>query len=106
MINPQFYNDYDLVHQYLGGKIAHFPIKSKSVVISTYNYTLKEGENLYTLAAKVFGDNLQNMWTYIADCNPPRHPDDWTMGDVVKLPRVIIRDSETNDFFNKLKRWQ
>lgn len=106
MINSQFYNSFDLVHQYLGGKISHYPVKDKSIVKSTYDYILKDNENLYTLAAKIFGDNLQYMWTYIADCNPPRHPDDWNTGDIVKLPLVVIRDSETNEFFNKLKRWE
>lgn len=103
MINTYFYSNNNLVHQYLDGKVAHYPIKDRSVVLSTYKYVLKEGENFYTIAAEIFGNDAQEDWTYLADCNPIRHPDDWQAGDVVNLPLEIINDSDTLEVFNRIK---
>ena len=71
MINSNFYNKRNLITQFLGGKIQHYPIKDASVTLEWYNYSLKVDETLYTIAAKIFGQNLEYMWTYIADNNPP-----------------------------------
>lgn len=95
MISPNFYNKKNLIVQFLGGKVSHYPVKDPSITIEWYEYIVKKGENLYTIAAKIFGKNLEYLWTYIADNNPPRQPDEWEVGDVLKLPKVIIRDSDT-----------
>lgn len=95
MISPNFYTKRNLVEQFLGGKVPHYPVKDASVALEWYDYLIKANETLYTIAARIFGDNLEYMWTYIADNNPPRMPDDWHVGDVVRLPRIIIRDSDT-----------
>lgn len=94
MISPSFYNKKNLVTQFLGGKVAHYPIKDASVTLEWYEYVLKVDENLYTVAAKIFGDDLEYLWTYIADNNPPRLPDAWNPGDIIRLPKIIIRDSD------------
>ena len=72
MISPNFYNTKNLVSQFLGGKVLHYPVKDKSITYEWYNYVIKAHENLYTIAARIFGDGLEYMWTYIADNNPPR----------------------------------
>lgn len=95
MINSAFYNKKNLIAQYLGGKVNHYPIKDKSVTLEWYDYVLKANETIYTVAERIFGDTLDYMWTYIADNNPPIHPDDWRAGDTIRLPKVIIRDSDT-----------
>jgi hypothetical protein len=95
MISPSFYNKENLVRQFLNGKVPHYPVKDPSVTMEWYEYTVKYGENLYTIAERIFGKNLEYMWTYIADNNPPRLPDDWQLGDIVRLPKIIIRDSDT-----------
>lgn len=95
MINSAFYNKKNLIAQYLGGKVNHYPIKDKSVTLEWYDYILKANETIYTVAERIFGDTLDYMWTYIADNNPPIHPDDWRAGDTIRLPKVIIRDSDT-----------
>lgn len=95
MINGTFYNKRNLVMQYLGGKAPHYAIKDPSVTLEWYDYVIKANENIYTIAAKIFGDGLEYMWTYIADNNPPRFPDDWNPGDFIRLPKIIIRDSDT-----------
>lgn len=95
MISPNFYNKKRLVTTLLGGKVQHYPVKNASITIEWYDYIVRVHENLYTIASKVFGDNLEYMWTYIADNNPPRLPDDWHTGDIVRLPKIIIRDSDT-----------
>lgn len=95
MISPNFYNKKGLTAQFLGGKISHFPIKDPSVTLEWYEYVIKANETLYTIAQRVFGKNLEYMWTLIADNNPPRHPDEWSAGDIIRLPKIIIRDSDT-----------
>ena len=96
MINNGFYNYHNLTEEYLGGKVQHYPIKDASVTLEWYEYVVKAGETLYSIAAKVFGSTMMQNWTYIADNNPPRNPDDWRMGDVLRLPKVIIRDTIVN----------
>lgn len=95
MINSTFYNKKNTVAYFLGGKASHFAVKDPSVTLQWYDYVVKANENLYTIAARLFGDGLEYMWTYIADNNPPRMPDDWNPGDILKLPKIIIRDSDT-----------
>lgn len=95
MISQVFYNDKNLISQFLGGKVLHYPIKDPSITVEWYDYVIKRGETLYSIASKLFGKNLEYMWTYIADNNPPRLPDDWNAGDIIKLPKIIIRDSDT-----------
>ena len=96
MINNGFYNYHNLKEEYLGGKVQHYPIKDASVTLEWYEYVVKAGETLYSIAAKVFGSTMMQNWAYIADNNPPRNPDDWRMGDVLRLPKVIIRDTIVN----------
>ena len=95
MISPNFYTNGNLVTQYLGGKVLHFPIKDKSITVEWYDYKVKANEDLYIIASRIFGENMEHLWTYIADNNPTKMPDDWKMGDVLRLPKVIIRDSDT-----------
>lgn len=101
MISPVFYSKKNLVAQFLGGKVKHYPIKDPSITIEWYDYVVKTNENLYSIASRVFGRDLTYMWTYIADNNPPRFPDDWNPGDIIRLPKIIIRDSDTIKTFNK-----
>lgn len=95
MISSTFYNKKNLISQFLGGKVQHYPVKDPSVTVEWYEYIIKANETLYTIAERIFGKNLEYMWTYIADNNPPRLPDDWHSGDIVKLPKIIVRDSDT-----------
>lgn len=95
MISSAFYNKKNLTSQYLGGKIKHYPIKDRSVTLEWYTYVLRANETLYSVAERLFGDGLDHLWTYIADNNPPAHPDNWHPGDTIRLPKVIIRDSDT-----------
>lgn len=94
MISSAFYNKKNVVNQLLGGKVSHYTIKDPSVTIEWYEYVMKHNETLYTVAEKIFGSDLEHLWTYIADNNPPRLPDDWHVGDIVRLPKIIIRDSD------------
>ena len=94
MISPTYYNKRNLVAEYGGGKVPHYAIKDPSVTLEWYDYKIGMGETIYTIAAKVFGEGLEYMWTYIADNNVPRHPDDWVVGDIIRLPKIIVRDSD------------
>lgn len=94
MISQSFYVKTNLVKQFLDAKVKHYPVKEPSVTWSWYDYRIKAGEDLYTIAARIFGDGLEYMWTYIADNNMPRMPDDWNAGDIIRLPKIIIRDTD------------
>lgn len=94
MISSAFYNKKNVANQLLGGKVSHYPIKDPSVTLEWYEYVMKHNETLYTVAERIFGSDLEHLWTYIADNNPPRLPDDWHVGDIVRLPKIIIRDSD------------
>lgn len=95
MISPSFYNKKNLVAQYLDGKVPHYAIKDPSITIEWYTYVLKATETLYSITARLFGQDFEYLWTYIADNNPPRPVDDWRPGDLIRLPRIIIRDSDS-----------
>lgn len=95
MISPAFYNKKRLESVFLGGKVPHFPVKDRSVVTETKEYVLKYGEDFYTLAERIFGYGLSHMWTYIADCNPDVRMEELKEGDMILLPRKIIRDGDT-----------
>lgn len=95
MISQTFYNKKNLIAQYLGGKVQHYSIKDGSITLEWYEYVLKVNETIYSVAERIFGEHLDYLWTYIADNNPPIHPDNWKSGDTIRLPKVIIRDSDT-----------
>jgi len=95
MISQTFYNKNNLASYFLAGTVKHFPVKDSSVIIEWREYTLKAFETIYTVSKDVFGKDLVHLWTYIADSNPPRHPDDWKIGDVIKIPKIIVRDADT-----------
>lgn len=97
MISPSFYNKKNTVEGFLDNDVLCYPAKSPSVTWEWYDHILEAHETLFTVAARIFGQNLEYMWTLIADNNPPVHPDDWRAGDVIRLPRIIIRDSDTQD---------
>ena len=97
MISPIFYNKKRLESSYLGGKVEHFPIKSRSVTLEWYDHVVLDGESIYSIAERVFGKGLTYMWTYIADNNILRHPDSWKVGDIIRLPKIIVRDSDVQN---------
>ena len=95
MVSQNFYNKRNLVSKFLEGKIPHFLGKEPSVTLEWYSYAIKNGETLYTISERIFGKGLDHLWTYIADNNTPKFPDDWAVGDIIRLPKIIIRDSDT-----------
>lgn len=95
MINATYYNKRNLVQALLGGKVKHFAAKYPSVTVQWYTYTLEYGENIYKVTEKVFGKGMAYMWPYIADNNRLRIPDEWKAGDKIKLPKLIIKESNT-----------
>lgn len=98
MISPQFYTDDNVAQVYLGGKRPHYLQKSRDVTIEGYDYAMDFGEDMYTLGLKLFGQTQLRNWTYIADGNKLKMPDEWEAGDVIKLPTVILQP-ETPDTF-------
>jgi hypothetical protein len=97
MISPQFYTKSN--RQKVVGKplLLRFPHKPRAVVVTKYAYSLSYGENMYTLAEKLFGKERQYMWTIIADMNEPRMPDEWEAGEVVYLPEIIVQEPSISE---------
>lgn len=94
MISPGYYkNSRNRGKVYLGAIREHFLQKPRIVVLDSYDYIISDGEDMYSLATKVFGKDNQHLWTIIADLNPLRMPDDWVPGDTVKLPLIIVQES-------------
>lgn len=96
MISPDFYNQDNSVALFLGGKIQHFLRKPRTVVIQSFQLPLEYGDNMYTMATKIFGPDLERYWPVIADINDLRQPDDWNPGEVVNLPEIIVTDVVNN----------
>lgn len=94
MIHPAFYRKENLSALYLDQKVPHYPIKRRSKVVGQYPYVIKFGEDLLSIAKKIFGDSYPFYWTYIAEINSSRHPDSWLVGEVIQLPKIVVLESE------------
>lgn len=96
MINKNYYLTANQNSFYLGGKVKHYVAREPSKTLKHYEYRIKKGETIYSIAERLFGKGLTYFWTYIADNNIPRNPDDWAYGDTINLPIVLLKDIETN----------
>ena len=104
MIKPNFYNDSNTVQKYFGGKVKHYPVSELVTVVGRYKYTLKLGENMYTLARDLFGLDKEFLWTVIAEINELREPDDWVAGETVYLPEIVVNETiEEETVFSDVK---
>jgi hypothetical protein len=92
MISPKYYNEENLKQVYLNGKLRHYMHKDKATVVKKRPYTLLYGEDIYTLAERIFGSDSLYHWTIIADINKLRRPDDWKEGEVVWIPEIIVNE--------------
>lgn len=92
MISRFYYRDSNLVYLYANKDIPHYLAKERSVVISSYLYTVQPGDTMYVLAKRIFGDEQEYQWTIISDINFLRQPDDLQPGEVIKLPKIILSE--------------
>lgn len=60
-------------------------ISSKRVTFKGDTYTVQQGEGLYEIAEKVYGDGM--MWTAIAEANKLSSPDLIEVGMKLKIPK-------------------
>lgn len=93
MINAHFYTADSLTPIYTG-KTFCYPIKDRWKVLEWREYEVVEGDTMYSLAARLFGENQEYQWVIIADINPLRLPDELVPGEIIKLPSLIV--SEVN----------
>jgi len=95
MIAKKFYsNNKNTSKIFLGGKRSHFNHRERVTVVKSYPYTIKGGEDIYSIAARVFGDSDQSFWYIIADSNNLRPITEWESGDVIYLPEIIVLENE------------
>ena len=94
MINPNFYQPIKAVKIYFDGRVQHYLQRSRTVVLKKYPYVMKEGDDVYSLALRVFGETGMFFWTIIAECNNTKMPDQWRIGETIYLPEVILNDPE------------
>jgi uncharacterized repeat protein (TIGR01451 family) len=90
MISPEFYNKSTLKVDDKGKK--SFPIKELAYSVVSYPYVLQEGDTLYSLAEKMFGNNT-SLWTVLADTNKARRFQDWQPGDTIMLPVSVVENT-------------
>ena len=93
MINGIFYSEKNLVRVFRPD-IKHFLRREYHKVFDYSEYVVQEGEDLYDIAKKWFGENQEYHWTIIADINNIRKPDDITVGEILKLPNTILSETE------------
>ena len=94
MISPSYYIKDRKVQFYLGGKISHYVVKPRAKILGFVYYTVQAGDTLYSIAAKLFDVQGEYNWTIIADLNYLRKPDELQVGEVIKLPTVILNETE------------
>ena len=92
-ISPQYYKETNTVKVFFEGKRSHFLQKERAIVIDKYAYILNYGDDMYSLAARIFGKENQYLWTIIADINELREPTDWEVGETIYLPLLIVNES-------------
>lgn len=95
MINPSFYILDRKVQSFLGGKVAHFPLRLRIKVLATTSYIVKDGDTMYNIASRLFGNIGEYNWTIISEINFLRKPDELIIGEEIKLPLVILSETET-----------
>lgn len=89
MIFPEINNLDSAVSVYLTKMLPHYRIAISPVVVREYSYTLKNGESLYTVGQKIFGNDFQ--WTILADMNSWKMPDQFGVGDIIRVPEILAR---------------
>lgn len=92
-ISPKYYQKSNTVRIFFEGRRPHYLQKERIIVVDKYAYELKYGEDMYSLAIKIFGNTNPHLWTIIADINELRKPMDWFAGETVFLPLVIVNES-------------
>lgn len=94
MISPNYYHPRNTVKAYFGAKIPHYLKKPPTVTLSAFTTNVQENDSLYSIAGKLFGEDSMYLWTIIADNNYLRPINEWQAGDFIKLPTVVLNDSE------------
>lgn len=90
MTPNDFYNENNIVNNLSKGGVGHFPIRPSSFyAITTANYQLQSGEDLYMIAEKIFGKENPEAWFVLADLNNVKHSDDWKAGDTIVIPEIV-----------------
>lgn len=98
MISREFYNKSNTRKDFFGKTRLHFANKDRYTVLTSFSYTLTFGENMYTLAEKIFGEGNEYLWPIIADINVLRDPTDWNESDEVLLPEIILNETINKTF--------
>ena len=100
-MNP-YYNTSLIKGTYMGSKRPHYPLRETVEFVGYIEVVLAEGEDLYDLAKRVFGEENEDLWYIIAECNPLRMPTDYKGGDVVRIPRIVSAEEESGEIKSEL----
>lgn len=101
MIFPLYYIPERKVAFFFEGKISHYARKERTKVFEKVPYLVKSGDNLYSIAASIFGNSGEYHWTIISDINGNRMPYDLQIGETIFLPRLILEET-----FNRLPTYE
>lgn len=80
-----------LITSDISGGRQHYPAREAVMPVETYEYELRRGDNFYTLASRIFSDDLD--WWVLADLNPPKDAFNYEVGGTVLLPKNIVTEN-------------
>ena len=83
----QYYTEANQVSSARSGGRPYYLPRPAVVVVAGRKHIIQMGENPYSLAMEVFGD--ESLWYLIAEANPPRDPMTWEVGEEINVPEVL-----------------
>ena len=97
MIANKYKTQSNLVRSELSGGRLHHTYRRGVKATGEYDHKVTYGENFHSLSAIIFGTD--ELWWAIADLNRPQDSFNLRIGQDVKLPTGIVRDSEGSKKF-------
>lgn len=93
MISPTFYiKESNLTKRFAFTTLSHFPRKNISKSFDFDLHEVKDGEDLFTISRIYFGKFGERFWTVLADANSITKPDWLEIGQIIKIPRLVVED--------------
>lgn len=97
MIQNKYATQSELVTSSISGGRLHHTFRRLVKPTGVYEYETSYGENFYTLAMAITGDD-SDYWM-VQDINAPKDSLDFSPGDKVLLPIGLVKDSSVGSKF-------
>ena len=90
MIINKYVDTKDLIITEVSKGRLHYGSRLLKKATSTYDYTLKYGENYHTLSMLIFGSD--EYWWVLADLNKLMDNFELEVGTIIKLPLSLVNE--------------